>query len=84
MLWGGKAIPNYDTSNNPFYIAVDSSATKLVLVNTVTRDMLDIAILKRNQPHDLIVPGSILLSQSEEESKTYDSQSLTIHFVTRQ
>ena len=70
MLWGGKAVPNYDTSKNPFYIAVDSSGTKVVLVNTVTRDMLDIALLKRNHPDDRIIPGSILLSQSEEESKT--------------
>ena len=63
---------------------MDSSETKLVLVNTVTRDMLDIALLKRNHPDDIIVSESILLSQSEEESKTYDSQSLTVHFVTLQ
>ena len=63
---------------------MDSSGTKVVLVNTVTRDMLDIALLKRNHPNDYIVSGSILLSQSEEESKTYDSQSLTVHFITRQ
>ncbi len=46
--------------------------------------MLDIALLKRNHPDDYIVLGSILLSQSEEESKTYDSQSLTVNFVTQQ
>jgi hypothetical protein len=58
MLWTGKAVPGYKKSN-PFLIAIDNTRTKLVLVNTVTRDILDIAVLKRNHPDDLIIPYSI-------------------------
>ena len=54
LLRGAKVVPGYKTSQ-PFFIAVDLSCTKLVLVNTVTQDMLDIAILKRNHPHDVIL-----------------------------
>ena len=55
LLWGAKAVPGYKTSK-PFLIAVDNSFTKLVLVNTVTKDMLDIAVLKRNHPDEGIIP----------------------------
>ena len=58
MLWSGKAVPGYKTSI-PFLIAIDNSRTKLVMVNTVTRDILDITVLKRNHPNDIIIPDSI-------------------------
>jgi hypothetical protein len=58
-LWTVKAIPGYNAITNPFLIGVDDSGMKLVLVNTATRAMLDIAVLKKNHPDDQIMQGSI-------------------------
>jgi hypothetical protein len=53
-LWTVKAVPGYNPITNPFIIGEDNSGIKLVLMNTKTRAMLDIAVLKRNHPYDCI------------------------------
>lgn len=58
-LWSVKAIPGYNAITNPFIIGLDNTFTKLVMVNTATRAMLDIAILKRNHQLDGIYQDSI-------------------------
>lgn len=57
-LWSCKAVPGCSIIK-PFLIAINSPSTKLVLINAVTQDMLEIAVLKRNHPGDWIVQGSI-------------------------
>ena len=53
-----KAVPGYKTSL-PFFIALEDSCTKLVLVNTETLDKLDIAVMKCSHIDESIIFGSI-------------------------
>lgn len=48
------AVPGYNTTTNPFCVGVSTDHSKLKLVNTVTRVVLDIAVLKKNHPADAI------------------------------
>ena len=54
-----KAVPGYNARTNPFLIALDSSTTKLVLINTQTLATLDIAVLKKYNDLSQIEQGSI-------------------------
>ena len=48
------AVPGYNTANNPYCIALTQDYRKIVLVNTITRTILDIVICKQNHPEDRI------------------------------
>ena len=54
-----KAIPGYNERTNPFVIALNNSWDKLVMINTQTQAVLDIAVLKRNHEDDRIEQESI-------------------------
>ena len=76
------AVPGYSNANNPYCIAVTGDYRKIVMVNTITRTILDIVVFKQNHPEDLIHHDSIILSSKEEESKTESGKSITVHFTT--
>ena len=77
-----STVPGY-SRKYPFVVGIDDSRTKLVLVDTATGDKLDLAILKRNHPHDVIMQNKIQFSLSDEESKTPTNEEVTVHFVTQ-
>ena len=54
-----RAIPSYNERTNPFLIALDNTSSKLVMINSSTKAVFDIAVLKRNHESDLILQGSI-------------------------